>query len=271
MPNDDTSIDLMSCEMSRDRLGAYLDGELPVDERQGVAAHLAKCTPCSVALSDYERIGRSLRQSGGMAAPSALGARVRMALDRVDADNEKFADQPVRRLPAHLGFHASTGFAAQAVVLAASCLVSILATWLLVTSTTRSATLEHDLLTAHIRSLLQDSPVQVASSDQHTVRPWFAGRADFAPSVKDLVTDGFPLLGGRLDYVAERRAGVLVYKRRLHLINVFMWSTVETGDTAPRATFRNGYTMLSWTRSGVTYSAVSDVNVDELRTLQQLL
>jgi anti-sigma factor RsiW len=131
--------------------------------------------------------------------------------------------------------------------------------------------MEHDIVNAHIRSLLQDSPVQVASSDQHTVQPWFAGRTDFAPAVKDLAAEGFPLLGGRLDYVADRRVGVIVYKRRLHVINVFMWPAGPANGSDPQAAVRNGYNLLSWTRNGVSYRAVSDLSSDELRTLMQRL
>jgi hypothetical protein len=112
-------------------------------------------------------------------------------------------------------------------MLAASCALSVFLTWSFMTSTGQANRLEQELLTAHFRSLLHDSPIQVASSDAHNVKPWFAGRVDFAPDVKDLTVEGFPLLGGRLDYVGERRVGALVYRRRLHIVNVFMWTCAE--------------------------------------------
>ena len=156
--------------------------------------------------------------------------------------------------------------------LAACCVLSVLATWWVMTSASQGIDrIARDVAAAHIRSLLQDSPVQVASSDQHTVRPWFAGRADFAPDVKDLAQDGFPLIGGRLDYIAERRVAAAVYKRRLHVINVFMWPSTATADSAPQIDTRNGYNLLSWSRNGVAYWAASDLNADELRQLQRLL
>jgi anti-sigma factor RsiW len=114
-------------------------------------------------------------------------------------------------------------------------------------------------------------PILSAMTRSIRVWPWFAGRADFAPAVKDLATEGFPLVGGRLDDIADRRAGVLVYKRRLHVINVFMWPDGAVGAEPARAASRNGYNLLSWSRNGVVYAAVSDLNADELGLLQALL
>lgn len=158
-------------------------------------------------------------------------------------------------------------FAQRAAALAAVCILSVSATWWTLDTQNRNGMVERDILNAHLRSLLQDSPVQVVSSDQHTVQPWFAGRTDFAPEIKDLAPAGFPLLGGRLDYVADRRVGVVVYKRRLHIINVFMWPAPTNADRSPQATMLKGYNLLSWSRNGVSYRAVSDLNIDELRML----
>jgi len=159
----------------------------------------------------------------------------------------------------------------QAAVLAAACVLSALATWWIVGTNGEAARLEQDVLAAHVRSLLQDSPIQVASSDAHTVKPWFAGRIDFSPEVRDLAADGFPLLGGRLDYVGGRRVGAVVYKRRLHTISVFMWPRVTAGEAAPHLVTRNGYNLLAWSHGGVDYWAVSDLSGGDLRQLQSLL
>jgi anti-sigma factor RsiW len=140
-----------------------------------------------------------------------------------------------------------------------------------VTSNQQTAQLEQQVLQAHIRSLLQDGPIQVASSDSHTVKPWFAGRVDFAPDVKDLTAEGFALLGGRLDYVDDRRVGALVYRRRLHVVDVFMWRAPGNEEVAPTLATKNGYNLLSWTKGGVTYWAVSDIDANELKRLQSLL
>ena len=122
---------------------------------------------------------------------------------------------------------------------------------------------------------MQDSLVQIASSDRHVVKPWFAGRVDFAPTVTDLAAQGFPLIGARLDYVGDRRVGALVYKRRNHIVSVFMWaaSTDEPATPTTEASYhnRNGHNMLTWTKDRVLYWAVSDLNREELEELQRLL
>ncbi len=262
----------MQCERARDLLGAYRDAELSSDERRSVEQHLKSCQACSDILADDERIGRSLQRLGRTQPPPALGARVRAGLERIE-------EEVAASVPANAGARAArpSGWSSRriariAAALAACCVLSALTTWWVMTSAGQGIDrIEHDVASAHIRSLLQDQPVQVSSSDQHTVRPWFAGRADFAPDVKDLTPDGFPLIGGRLDYIAERRVAAAVYKRRLHIINVFMWPSVATADRAPQIATRNGYNLLSWSRNGMAYWAASDLNAEELRHLQRLL
>ena len=148
--------------------------------------------------------------------------------------------------------------------------MSAFATWWFVSAGSQTAQLERDVLSAHVRSLLQETPVQIAASDTHVVKPWFTGRVDFAPDVKDLTSDGFPLVGGRLDYVAGRRAGALVYKRRLHTINVFMWPAKNGEDVAPEVVTLSGYNLLRWSRRGLSLWAISDLNAAELREFQSL-
>jgi anti-sigma factor RsiW len=119
-----------------------------------------------------------------------------------------------------------------------------------------------------MRALLQDNAVQIASLDTHTVKPWFAGRLEFSPVVKDLAAEGFQLVGGRLDYVGGRRVAALVYRRHLHQVSVFIWPA--EGDAAtPSRTRLDGYNVVSWQRAGMTFWAVSDLNEGELRELQR--
>jgi anti-sigma factor RsiW len=256
----------MQCDRARDLLGSYRDGELPAAERAAVAEHVATCHSCREILADYERLGRALTVGGRRSLPPGLAGAVRRALD--DAEPQP-ASQQHRWLS--LTPDRARTLAARAAVLIIACGLSAGASWMLAGRAVDADRIERDVLNAHVRSLLQDSPVQVASSEQHTVRPWFAGRSDLAPPAKDLAADGFPLLGGRLDYVDGHRTSVLVYKRRLHTINVFMWPAPATAASAARVTTRNGYALLSFTRGGVATWLVSDLNPEELHQLAALL
>lgn len=261
----------MNCEQANDLIGALRDGELPADERRAVQAHVETCRACRAMLADYDRIGRALRVQGRQSAPPGLADRIRATLER--ADDAATSPVPLARaMPRLSGLRpALRTFARRAGAIAATCALSVAVTWWVMTGLDQSDRIEREILNAHVRSLLQDSTVQVASSDQHTVRPWFAGRIDFAPAVKDLKVEGFPLAGGRLDYIGERRVGALVYKRNLHVINVFLWPATSSTPSAPRISARHGYNLLSWDQDGVTYWAISDLNAGELRELQRLL
>jgi anti-sigma factor RsiW len=126
------------------------------------------------------------------------------------------------------------------------------------------------VLDAHLRSLQATHLTDVASTDQHVVKPWFVGKLDFAPAVVDLAADGFPLVGGRLDVVGGRSVAALVYARRKHVINVFVWPA-ERSDSVPRSSAQRGYTLIRWTRSGLCFWAVSDVDAPELEDLARRL
>ena len=127
------------------------------------------------------------------------------------------------------------------------------------------------VLESHVRSLLGDNLIDVKSSDKHTVKPWLASRLDFSLPVSDFKEQGFPLQGGRLDFINERTAAVLIYDRGNHHINLFVWPGGDAGDSATVETTRRGYTLLHWTRGGLTYWAASDVNADDLRAFVGLV
>jgi anti-sigma factor RsiW len=189
-------------------------------------------------------------------APDALREKLRADLAR----EARATDRP---RPWGWGFLAmGASFAAVALV-----------TWNLAMLTAGPAADElmtRDLVTAHVRSLMIDGHLSdVVSSDQHTVKPWFAGKLDFAPPVHDLTNLGFPLAGGRLDYVNGRAVAVLTYRYRQHLVNVFVWP--EAGETPPRATSRQGFSVVQWTSGGMKYSAVSDAAAAQLIPLADAL
>jgi anti-sigma factor RsiW len=132
--------------------------------------------------------------------------------------------------------------------------------------------LVREVETAHVRSLMVDSHLNdVASTDQHTVKPWFEGKLDFAPTVADPAESGFALMGGRLDYVNGRAVAALTYRHRLHVVNVFEWPAASGGDAAPALLTRHGYAMVHWRRSGIEYWAISDTAGEDVLKLAQLL
>ena len=148
-------------------------------------------------------------------------------------------------------------------------MVSVSGTWWHLQTVDNQQLINRDVLAAHVRSLIQDSTVQVVSNDQHNVKPWFAGRLEFTPVVKDLSAEGYQLVGGRLDYINGKRVAVVVYKKRLHQINVFIW---PSNDTDPvKIETAEGYSIASWCRGGMAFRAISDLNAGELRELPGLL
>ena len=140
------------------------------------------------------------------------------------------------------------------------------------TAASRDSAIENEVLAAHVRSLMVPGRMaDVESTDSHTVKPWFAGKIDFAPPVRDLAADGYPLTGGRLDYIDGHPVAALTYKVRLHPVNVFVWPDAGASDTAPRMQSMKGYSIVHWTRAGMRYWAVTDAGPQEISRFAELL
>ena len=242
--------------MRAERLGAWLDGELPATEAGDVARHVASCTDCAEEVAELRGLSSALSGLGREHAAPAFSGRVEQAL------RGEMAREPSR--PA---WRASAGQLAASVLIAGFVSAS-LAGWLTL-QYTRTDRWIQDLASAHLRSLVQDRPYQVASADTHTVRPWFAGKVELAPDVRNFPAEGFTLLGGRIDIVERRRVPVLVYQRRQHLINVFAWP--ERDAPAATAFRQDGYSFRSLRHGGLVYWAVSDLEPAELERLTALL
>jgi anti-sigma factor RsiW len=244
----------MNC--SRDLIEAYLDEELDAAQHSAVEQHLATCSDCSETYSGLRRQKASIRATAPYYTPPPnLRLSVRDALRRAAPEKSK----PVSELPWRW------------LAVAASLLLVVSLSWNLAQLRSRSpeANVAENVLSDHIRSLLGTHLVDVPSSDQHTVKPWFAGKLDFSPEVKDLEAQGFPLVGGRIEYLAGRRVAALVYHRRQHVINLFIWPDASSSGVDTRIS-RNGYHLLHWTDGPMTYWAVSDVSPSDLEEFRNL-
>ena len=245
----------MHCEEARLLVSALVDNELSDDQELAVSEHIESCANCTRLAEDYRQIGLNLA-SGIQHAPAALTGKICASIKR-----EKPPCLPTR----------SFGTMRWAAVVACAMGLSAFVTGHAMRSSQQQAFLEREILTAHVRSLVQDRPIQIASSDGHTVKPWFNGRIEYAPMVRDLTFTGFPLVGARVEIVDGRRIAALVYKRRQHVINVFMWPTTEPDLQSPRHMAIKGYNVLTWSADGSIYWAVSDLNSREMGDLQKLL
>lgn len=252
-----------SCRRTHRSLSAYVDGELTPTNATAVADHLSGCAQCSTKYSDLLTTVEATREAlGRYTAPDVLRARIRVAIAAE-------TPEPVTGAPAarqSRRWLRGAGLAAAVVVcVALGSGVTLLAT----RRSTVAPQITEGVLASHLRSLMLDHLTDVRSTDQHNVKPWFSGRLDYSPSVPALDQAGFPLIGGRLDYVAGQPVAVVVYGRRQHVINVFSWPAA--GDEQDAATTDRGYNMLHWRSGGVEHWVVSDLNPAELRSFAALL
>jgi anti-sigma factor (TIGR02949 family) len=248
----------MTCAELESRLHAYLDAELPEASARDVAAHVAQCPRCGPWYEEQRTLRAALRERlPALQAPPALRAEIRRALRA--AGNAATADRP--RMTRF------SGWLAAAAVLAGVAAGS----WSLARRSALNDAITSELLASHVRSLMPGHLTDVASTDQHTVKPWFNGRLDFSPPVVDFTAQGYPLIGGRMDYAAGRPVAVLVYGRRKHVINVTLWPATGGSTAGPAARTTQGYHLLHWTGRGFTYWVVSDLGMQELGEFAVLL
>jgi len=245
---------MSDCDTCRLLLQAMMDGELDAAGTLRVEEHLKTCAACAQALEDLKLVRGAMAAPGvAYAAPEALKRRVAIAIDAEATAQKRSGKRP----RASLGMIPSFAALALAVTLG----VTGVGQW--------RTGLADELVADHVRSLQANHLVDVETSSRHVVKPWFDGKVAFAPTVVDFADKGFPLAGGRLDYVKNQPAAALVYRRGLHVINVFVWP----GDGADRLGTvgqRNGYRLEHWQAGGLTYWAVSDLDPAELKRFRDL-
>ena len=247
----------MNCEATRELIGSYLDEELGAGLGNELREHLAGCRGCAEAYSQLGQLRSDIRiDATHYQAPAAFVDSLREALRR-EAAHEKSAIIP----PAGWRWAA----------IAASVLLVLSLAWNVVGLRSRNpdgGAVEEAVLSSHVRSLMGSHLLDVPSSDQHTVKPWFNGKLDFSPDVKDFAGDGYPLIGGRVDYLSGRPVAALVYHRRQHVLNLFIWPATQS-DRAGQWTER-GFHVVRWQAAGMDYCAVSDIPLAEVQDFERL-
>jgi len=245
-------------------LNALLDHELDAARAIGVERHLARCASCAAAFARLEDISRSVRNPGvRYDLPEGFRDRIQDAL--AAAVRQAALPEPVAASPPWTRRVARRRFFLPSFAPAAALAVAAgIAAFVVLPRTDRDhpAALMDQLVAGHIRSLMANHLTDVTASDQHAVKPWFQGKLDFAPPVIDLADQAFALAGGRLDYIGGRAVAALIYRRRAHVINVFIW---PGRATSPGALTHDGFNMVEWRAGDLTFWAVSDLNLKELQ------
>ena len=258
----------MDCNESRALLPLSVDRELDLPGEDALAAHLASCPDCTKQRQRLVDAATALRSAASYhRAPAALRARIEAALPAATtAADARLAPLPAHAAPAgRFVWRLLNGAGLAAAACAALALVLV---W--PREQANDQRLTDEIVASHARALLTNHVIDIASSDQHTVKPWFSARLDFSPPVRDFSAQGFPLVGGRLDYLDRHPVAVLVYRHRLHQIEVFVW---PSDGAAAAATTKStpGYHIVGRTAAGLAFVALSDVDAGELQRLVDLI
>lgn len=237
---------MAACSDREAVLNGLMDGELDAANTAAIEAHLAACHDCREAFAQLQAV-REMLGAPGVRRPAP--ATLRESVDAAIASQSAPPRAPI--LPSWLAPGISGAIAASLAML-------------LFAPMTRAPSIEDEAVSGHIRSLQVAHLTDVQTSNQHVVKPWFNGKIDFSPPVPDLAAQGFPLAGGRLDYIGGRSVAAIVYHRRLHTINLFVWPApgperTETSD---------GYSVTEWSSGGLRFVAVSDIGAADLNAFK---
>jgi anti-sigma factor RsiW len=258
----------VNCEDARMLMHGHLDGELDLAADLEVQRHIDGCPRCANEYAALRAMRMRLKDDEfRFEAPAALKEKIRRAIPA----------SPLSRsaVPQPSGYQAERGtWMPRAIRFAVPMAIGAMLA-LIIAPRTMGPSLDQriagEVVASHVRSLMAAHLMDVASTDQHTVKPWFNGKLDFSPPVTDFAKDGFPLVGGRLDYIGGRQVAALVYQHRKHVINVFMWPSAGTATNAERIETEHGYNVEQLTVAGMNCWVVSDLNQQELDKFAELL
>ena len=246
----------MDCREIQNLLDGYFDGELDLVRSLEIERHLQDCSACTRIYQNQKALHSTIKDDSlYFNAPANLQKRV------LSAVRETSKDKTQRGI-----------FSWRWVYVAASVAFAALIIFGFVLIQSRPAAddlLAQEVVSGHVRSMMANHLTDVPSSDNHTVKPCFDGKLDFAPPVSDLTAQGFSLIGGRLDYIGNKPIAALVYQRRQHFINLFVWLSTDDSESKNKMMTRQGYNLIRWNKSGMTFWAVSDLNLNELQQFVQ--
>lgn len=255
----------MSCSTVRgilyNYINAYVDGELSDTDRAAVEKHFEICAHCANEKFEIEQMKNTLHHEFAYSSPYGLEEDIR---NKIVQSAKSVADPAEAKAPFSWRW---LNYVIPPFITAVAAVLIVLA---FIPSSQISINMEEEIVSAHVRSLIQDNLMHIKSDDTHQVKPWFNGKVGFVAKAKDLSQEGFNLKGGRLDYVNKQNAASLVYQIRKHVINLFIFPTVEE-DMESLQTFQNrGYNIVKWTNGGLEYCVISDLNLEELKKFAHL-
>ncbi len=259
----------MNHEQAQNLLPAYVDKELSLSEVVDFERHFNSCTKCQLEYQEQARVSTLIKNNAlYFEAKPELAERIESV---ITVDLSKAFPQKIQGHFWNLNWPGSwDGIWGSKGAIMASLAALIISTSLFFATPSAQEKLTEELTASHIRSLQANHLSDVISTDQHTVKPWFNGKLDFAPPVIDLTATGFPITGGRLDYINGKTIAVIIYHHNKHPINLYIWPNTS-GDSAMHATARKGYTLVHWATGGMNYWAVSDLEATKLVSFAEKL
>jgi mycothiol system anti-sigma-R factor len=256
----------VSCHLTRRFVPGYVDGELDLLRTIEIEAHLKNCSACAQELEDQQAVRTVLQRSSlAYSAPAVLRDRIQSSL-RASTGVEIQVREKVTNWRSPQVWRWAGAVAAL--------VLFYFGGWQLTARLREPSTdqrIAAEVFSSHARSLEANHLMDIVSTDQHTVKPWFDAKLDFSPPVEDLASNGFPLVGGRLDYIEGREVAALIYQRRDHFINVFVWPDSNKSSSTQSVTSRQGHSIMRWSRNGFECWAVSDIGGSELAEFARLL
>lgn len=248
----------MGCNYIQSLIDGYFDGELDLVKSLEIEQHIKECKNCSILYHNHNTLHKTLKsESFYFYTPQSLEDKVKLALNKPQKKSAYWMNIILNWRNATVGF----------------AILAIISFSLLIVQKKNSGNeqLLEQIVNSHLRSLISNNLTDVSSSDKHTVKPWFDGKIDFSPPVVDLYENGFPLNGGRLDYIENRPVAVLVYHHKKHIINLFISLSDKEKNTQEKIFNRKGYNLIHWEEQGINFWAISDLSLNELKEFTKKL